>query len=75
VFQTFEEAWSNWSENDPDPTSHELRALTSRLLSEPSLWGRDLTTMHPNLPDRVADDLEGLMKDGVRRGLARLDLG
>lgn len=67
VLETFDEAWSAY-----DSTRQGGVALTARLLSDRSLWGQDVTTLHAGLVERVADDLAGLLKDGVADGIERL---
>lgn len=72
VLEIFDETWSAHA---CDPACQRTRALTTRLLSERSLWGRDLTLLHPDLVAQVADDLEGLLKGGVAERMARLGSG
>jgi hypothetical protein len=67
VLETFDEAWAAY-----DSTREGGVALTARLLSDPSLWGQDVTALHNGLVERVADDLAGLLSHGAADGIERL---
>ena len=68
VLETYDEAWSDYDSTHEGP-------LTARLLSDRSLWGQDVTTLHAGLVERVAGDLAGILSHGAAEGIERLGRG
>lgn len=71
IFRAFEEAWSSGGGDEGRPGAV---TPTARLLADRSLWGRDLTAMHPRLVAAVAGAVDVLRGGDVAAAVARIGI-